>query len=188
VKTYQDQWVKGKLVEKGMRECAGRYEIVKSFCKQFRRPFTVCDIGANMCYFGLRLTEDFPKCYVVAFEFDKFDVRAVHVQKNNPSRLLFLKRKLSLNDLSVLNAIGHFDLILALSVLHHVGNKFDAWLMALRNLGDNVIAEFATDDSRSRRQSPDYRIPSDAQILGYCESHINKQIQRPIVLLPGNPQ
>ena len=176
------------MIAEGIRECASRYEIIKSFCEQYKRPFTVCDIGANMCYFGLRLTEDFPKCYVIAFEFDKFDIRATHVKKNKASRLLLLKRKLTIEDLTVLNACSHFDLILALSILHHVGDKFDAWLAALKNLGDSIIAEFATDDSRSRRQATNYHVPVDAEIIGHCPSHIKKDIQRPLVLLRGNFQ
>lgn len=176
------------MAAKGLRECAMRYEIIQSFCKKTfdSRPFSVCDIGANMCYFGLRLTEDFPKCSVVAFEFDNFKLRVAHIQKNNAHRLLLLNRKLDLEALNVLNACSHFDIILALSVLHHIGDEFDAWLLALRRLGTNIIAEFATDDSRSRRQAANHGMPSDAQILGYGESHIKREIKRPIVLIPGS--
>ena len=67
---YQDTWVNGKLTQKGIRDCAGRYEVIKNFCLKFTEPFTVCDIGANMAYFGLRLIEDFG-CSVIAFEFDQ---------------------------------------------------------------------------------------------------------------------
>jgi len=187
-KTYQDQWVKGKLIVKGTRECASRYEIIKSFCSSYSRPFSVLDIGANMCYFGIRLTEDFPLCTVVAFEYDHFEMRAMHVQKNYSIRLLLLNHKLNINDLFILGACSRFDVVLILSVLHHVGNEFDAWLKALRQLGDNIICEFATTDSRSRKQSKDYCIPSDAKILGYGDSHIKKSVKRPIVLLTNHKQ
>ncbi len=142
--TYQDQWVKGRLAVKGIRECAGRYEVIKSFCEPYgRRPFTVCDIGANMSYFGLRLTEDFPACSVVAFEFDNFKLRAAHVKKNDATRLLLLNHKLDLRALSVFNSCSRFDLVLALSVLHHVGDEFDAWLLELRKLGTLIVFLFA---------------------------------------------
>jgi len=187
-KTYQDQWIKGQLAVKGIRECASRYEIIKSFCAQQydRRPFTVCDIGANMCYFGLRLTEDFPKCSIVAFEFDHFDLRADHVKKNRVNRLLLLNHKLDLNALTVLGSSCRFDIVLALSVLHHIGDEFDAWLLALRKLGTHIIAEFAAKDSRSRKQSQNHRVPADAIVLGYGDSHIKRGTQRPIVLIPGS--
>ncbi len=188
MKTYQDQWVNGRLVTRGIRECASRYEIIKLVCERYTRPFTVCDIGANMCYFGLRLTEDFPYCSVIAFEYDNFAVRAAHVKKNNSTRLILLNRKLNLTDLCVLGSCCRFDIVLALNVLHHVGNEFGAWLIALRGLGTNLIAEFATIDSRSKNQAEDYAIPPDARILGYGNSHIKREVQRPIVLIPGFPK
>ena len=64
---YQDSW-DGKVIEAGKRECASRYEIVKSVCSELKQPFSVCDIGANMNYFGIRLIEDFD-CLVMSFEF-----------------------------------------------------------------------------------------------------------------------
>src|SRR5689334_12888770 len=94
VKTYQDQWLKGKLVAKGTRECANRYELIKNFCEQFKRPFTVLDIGANMSYFGIRLCEDFPECFVMAFEYSDFKMRKAHVEKNGTDRLLLLNHRL----------------------------------------------------------------------------------------------
>lgn len=188
-KTYQDQWLNGRVTVKGTRECASRYEIIKSFCREYGNcAFSVCDIGANMSYFGLRLTEDFPKCSVMAFEYNNFDIRAAHVKKNASNRLLLLNRKLNTYDLSVLASCSRFDLVLALSVLHHVGSEFDAWIAILRQLGNHVIAEFATTDSRSRKQSENHRIPPDAKVLGYGQSHIKRDIQRPIVLIPGTAE
>ncbi len=29
MKTYQDQWMNGRLVSRGIRECADRYDIIK---------------------------------------------------------------------------------------------------------------------------------------------------------------
>lgn len=184
MKTYQDQWIKGKLVAKGTVECASRYEIIKSFCtKRFSGRFTVCDIGANMCYFGIRLCEDFPDCTVTAFEPDRFKVRAKHVLKNDLKRLTLFSYRLDIMDLNNMSSYMHFDLILALNVLHHVGDEFNAWMVALRKLGSHVIAEFALSDSRSRRQAIDYGVPSNAKVLGYAESHIKREIKRPIVLI-----
>jgi 2-polyprenyl-3-methyl-5-hydroxy-6-metoxy-1,4-benzoquinol methylase len=188
-KTYQDQWVKGQLAVKGTRECASRYEIIKSFCARYdRRPFSVCDIGANMCYFGLRLTEDFPRCSVVAFEYDNFPRRAAHVKTNGANRLMLINHKLSSQDLLTLTTCCRFDLVLVLNVLHHVGDEFDTWLLELRKLARHIIAEFATTDSRSRRQGQNYSIPYDARVLGYCQSHIKREVERPMVLIPGSVQ
>lgn len=176
---YQDSWSNG-LIEKGNRECAERYEIVKSVCDQIPKKFTVCDIGANMNYFGIRLIEDYG-CHVVSFEFNSFEMRERLVKGNK--NLLFLKRKLSLSDLKILNSVCHFDLVLAMSVLHHLPGDSTEWVNQFRQLGDRVILEFALSDSDRINVRKNYSIPEDAKIIGYGDSHLKKNFKRPIVLL-----
>lgn len=182
---YQDVWSRGAAIQKGYRECAARYELIRSFCQQYDRPFTVCDIGANMCYFGIRLTEDFPDCTVMAFESDRFEARAGHLRKANASRVMLLKRRLGLQDLHVLSTCCHFDLVLVLSVFHHLGGVFADWLAAFRELGDHLIAEFAVSDSRSTRLPKGYRVPYSAELLGTGESHIQRGVKRPLMVIRG---
>lgn len=175
---YQDSW-NGGVTEKGKRECADRYEVVKTFCQRFQRPFTVCDIGANMNYFGIRLTEDFD-CKVVSFEFHQFEMREQLVKGNKD--IMFLKRKVSLADLKILHSVAHFDLVLAMSVLHHLPGNTAEWIAGFYKLGTNVILEFALDDSDRIKNKINYQIP-ESQILGYGDSHLKKNFKRPIVLL-----
>jgi hypothetical protein len=176
---YQDSW-NGGLVAKGVRDCESRYQIVKSFCHKLPKPiFTVCDIGANMNYFGIRLTEDF-NCKVMSFEFHQFETREPLVKKNKD--IMFLKRKLSLTDLELLNACSHFDLVLALSVLHHLPGDSSQWIDQFSRLGDNVIMEFAGEDSDRTSIRKNYKIPETSTVLGYGDSHL-KQFKRPIILL-----
>lgn len=183
---YQDQWVRGRVVKRGQRECAERYTIVKTFCERFAgQPFAVCDLGANACYFGLRLLEDFPACRVMAFEFGNFEERAKLVRRNRATRLMLLQRKVSMPDLDVLASCTRFDVVLALSVLHHVGGEFADWIDALRRLGRFVVLELAGEDSRSRRMPTGHGVPPDAIPLGFATSHIRRDMQRPMVALPG---
>lgn len=185
MKPYQDLWCNGKALASGYRECADRYEIVRSFCAT-RLParFTVCDVGANMCYFGLRLVEDFPGCTVMAFEFDHFQMRAEHVKRSDATgRLLLFNRKLSAADVRCLGAIHRFELVLALSVIHHLPGDHAEWMLALRALGKNLIAEFAGEDNPSRvALRKGYAVPADAVVLGHGNSHL-KKTQRPIVVM-----
>jgi SAM-dependent methyltransferase len=177
--TYQDIWVNGKLETKGVRSCADRYEIIKANCAEVK---TVLDIGANMCYFGIRLIEDF-NCSVMAFEFHQFEMRQEIVSRNKTKNLIFLKRKLSLPDLQHMANYMHFDLVLAMSVIHHLPGDTSQWIQAFRNLGDKVIMEFAFEDSKRPDIRKNYAMPTDAEIIGYGDSHLKKDFKRPIILL-----
>ena len=178
---YQDTWINGKCVEKGKRDCDARYQIVKSFCEN-SPPKTVLDIGSNMNYFGLRLIEDF-RCSVVAFEFDHFDLRKRIVDANKTSNLILLKRKLSLKDLEILRSCCHFDLVLAMSVMHHLPNPINEWIRLFKEIGDNVIAEYALEDSERTKTKHGYSIPEDGTLMGYGDSHLKNNFKRPIILL-----
>jgi hypothetical protein len=182
---YQDSWKNGECEAGGVRECASRYQIVRRFCSGYQRPFSVCDIGANMCYFGIRLNEDFPECSVMAFEFDHYDLRAKHLAESGADRVMLIDRKVSLRDVEMLRTFCRFDLVLALSVMHHLPGDFGAWLDALASLGDCLIAEFAMDDSRRVHGRKGYHVPDDAVILGHGRSHLRDGATRPIVLLSG---
>jgi len=185
--TYQDKWSNGRLIEKGTRECAERYAIVKSFCAdRFERAFTVCDIGANMCYFGIRLAEDFPFCRVVAYEFHSPAMRYAHLRQSAEARRISLvAKKLHLEDVSALALRERFDLVLALSVLHHLPGDSARWISALGVLGRHVIAEFALGDSLRTTARHNYSIPAGAKVLGYGRSHLDASVLRPIVALEG---
>lgn len=181
--TYQDIWGGGKLIQRGKRPCNERYDIIKNFCNRFNKSFSVLDIGANMCYFGIRLTEDFEQSNIMAFEFNSFEMRNKHVKKYGGDRLLFLKRKLSLSDINSMSVYMCFDLILALSVLHHVVEPVINWIEALRNLGNNLIIEFAIEDSKRIKATSDNLTNLDYDLLGYGDSHLSDVISRPIILI-----
>lgn len=178
---YQDVRINGKTISKGKRECAARYEIIKEFCGTLKQPFTVCDIGANMSYFGLRLIEDFD-CRVIAFEFHQFEEREKIIKQNKTNKLMYLKRKVSLSDLEILESCCHFDLVLALSVLHHVSEPVKYWITGLRGIGKNVIIEYALSDSKRTLKRESYNISSEGIILGYGDSHLKDNFKRPIIL------
>ncbi len=182
---YQDIWVKGRVVRPGIRRCAERYELIAQFCRQYRRPFTVLDLGANLAYFSLRLTEQFD-CTAVAAEGIYSDwTREVLEQNDNP-RVLLLAHVFRLADLRALAAVEHFDVVLALSVIHHLDGSFAESLAVLRSLGDHLILELPNEANACGqaivREAVTATLPPDAQLLGYGPSHLDGG-QRPIYRL-----
>lgn len=183
---YQDIWRNGKLIQAGDRECQNRYEIIKSFCElKFHEPFSVCDIGANMAYFGIRLIEDFD-CWVMAFEFHQFENRVKEINKNKlGNKLMYINRKITLNDLSVMNHCCKFDLILATSVLHHVTEPVQLWIDGMKNMCKYLIVEFAGVDSELTTKRKEYILPPDGIVIGHGDSHLEDNFKRPIILYHG---
>ena len=178
--TYQDIWLNGRLVQEGYRSCEPRYQIVRDFCaSRLGTGFTVCDIGANMAYFSIRLIEDF-RATAMAFEFHEYAKRWRIIKKQKTDRLMYVNRKVSLNDLGVLSQTTQFDIVLALSVLHHVPGEVEKWILAMRKLARFTIVEMALYDSTRTAGKHGYKVPSGGEIIGYGESHLEDGFMRPI--------
>lgn len=116
---YQDIWVKGKLVKKGQRECTNRYEKIKEKMKEWDDTFTVLDLGANNGYFSYRIAEDF-NVPVTMIE-EKKEARKIYDMNENPYVTL-VNSRVDVKELKKLCKEKKFDVVLALSVLHHFDN------------------------------------------------------------------
>ena len=171
---YQDIWIKGGLHKKGVREVASRYELIKAQAEKFNRPFTVLDIGANLGYFSIRLTEDFPECTVVAIEGIYNSWLREVLTANQSDRIIALNKVFSLADLKKLSAVEHFDMVLAMSVMHHIDGGFSNVMETVRSLGEVKVIEIATEDRACGQDSVKSGfIPDDAELLGEGVSHLN---------------
>ena len=179
---YQDTWINGQLVEKGIRECESRYIAISNFCRiNLNNKFTVCDIGANMNYFGNRLSEDFG-AKIIGFEFNDFKNRSDIIKKQKTKNIMYVNRKISLNDIKILEGIAKFDLILALSVLHHNKGNLDEWIKSLLKISKYLIIEFAGSDARKSDKKNLNYTNQNYELLSLTDSHIDKNKQRKLVL------
>lgn len=177
---YQDVWLNGKLRQAGYRSCEPRYEIISEFCrKNLGNGLSVCDIGANMAYFSIRLVEDF-HATAIAFEFHQFEKRWAILRKQRTDRLMYVNRKLCLNDLHVMANTCRFDLVLGLSVLHHVKGESKQWIDLMRVMSRFTIVEVALGDS-ARAVKKGVAIREGGEIIGYGDSHLKKGFKRPII-------
>lgn len=110
---YQPEWVEGKTVGDSRRDAQGRYTAITKELAG-RRSFTVMDLGAHAGYFSLRLADEFDAT-VTAVD-DASELTAT-LEKNKHPKVTGVFQRV---DPKGLAALGTFDVILCLSVLHHV--------------------------------------------------------------------
>ncbi len=72
IKKYQDEIVDGQIVQKGGRDCASRYEMIRPILARFKRRFTLLDFGANVGYFAFRAAHEFPNAVCILVEGGKY--------------------------------------------------------------------------------------------------------------------
>jgi len=106
--------------KKGVRDCAGRYALVREQLGRFKRPFTMLDIGANAGYFTLNAAGEFPNSMFVAVEKDgHYCDDFIHAMGKRMPNVVLLWHEMTQDDLKELSRCEFFDITLALSVVHH---------------------------------------------------------------------
>jgi len=141
--SYQDVVVDGVLV-RGQRECASRWAAISKVLAKYDRRFTVLDLGASEGYFSLRAASEFD-CVAVMIEGGKQLLSLC--SENVGLDTILLQRRVSIRDLEQLATCEHFDVVLALNVLHHFVEP-ERVVRAVMSLGDHTIIETpAPDDS-----------------------------------------
>lgn len=127
---YQPMWVDGATVGPQERDCAGRYAAILPFVKEGAR---VLDFGSFTGYFSHRLADErSASCVAVAPEARAYP-GVVAISSNLTA--------------DGIRALGTFDVVLALSVLHHVRPWRDYW-SALLDAAPTVIVEVPHRDER----------------------------------------
>ena len=182
VEQYQTEWVKGEAVSEGVRRCDDRYEIVKSIAERYDRPFSVLDIGANLGYFGFRLMEDFD-CQVTFIEGHPTYADALEEQCKQNQAGILLTRHFNQEDLRLLGEVEHFDIVLALSVVHHIQGDVNKTCRLIEKLGDHVIFEMPNEKNAcGQRQVHAWYAGDNWEHIGSGESHLLDGKKRPIYL------
>lgn len=137
---YQDIIINGK-VKKGQRDCALRWKVIQNLLKErYNRSISVLDIGANFGYFSFRLQEEFPDSVVTMIE-SKHAKRLIKLcNETNAENTIVLDTLINSKELHTLADCEHFDVVLGLNVLHHIGDIENSF-SAVERLGDTIIIE-----------------------------------------------
>lgn len=142
---YQPTWKDGREVAKGKRDGAQRYDAISQYLRDRQglpNDLRILDFGAQAGYFSQRLAED-------------FDARVVAIDSNRKAlaeagRDKRIRTRIAHYTPDQLRNLGHFDVVLALSVLHHQPN-WQEYLDALTSIGTVVFVEVSHPDEQLPR-------------------------------------
>lgn len=137
-KPYQPLWDNGREIGSGLRECGSRYDAIAAHIRDTGLPngFSCLDFGANLGYFSRRLADDFDaKCTAVDATPGLVESPGVTVV---PRMLVSAE----------IPELGHHDLTLCLSVLHHYPKRWQQYLVALLASADLVFIELAASSEK----------------------------------------
>ena len=137
---YNDVWVKGEIIRKGYRPSSDRYDHIRTFCRKFKRPFSVLDIGAAEGYFTFRLANDFEGIFTAVEHDRRRNVLPLCIENEN-NKVFLLQKKLNLKTLKALQEVQHYDVILALNVVHHFKEPWQEVLDTIMKMCDYCIFE-----------------------------------------------
>ncbi|MBT3455517.1 tetratricopeptide repeat protein [bacterium] len=137
---YQDVVINNASVRHGERYSDDRYEFIKDFVAKYNRPITVLDFGASEGYFSFRLARNFKDSVFVMLEPKRIlcDLCKLNHEIEN---VIFLQKAANVSDLLRLGECEHFDVVLALSVVHWFGPLWKEAVDAVLALGDNIIID-----------------------------------------------
>lgn len=140
--TYQDIVVDGVTIKEGVKDCQIRYPNIKKILDNYKRPFTVLDIGSSEGYFSLRIATEYPHATCVMIEGDKSlllpEICKLNKKLNN---VVVLQKFITPQDLKMLGECEHFDLVLAFNVIHQLGDAWQETVDQLLTLGDHILVE-----------------------------------------------
>ena|SRR3990167_445853 len=140
---YQDIELKGELLAKGKRECQERWDLIKDHIKPHD---TVLDLGSATGYFSKKIAQTYPDSLVISFESDPImcQIQSLMYEAEGIYNVVVCNYRLGKED--ILRWLKHtevFDVLLALSVLHHYQER-DAGLVweGLQSMFPMIIGEF----------------------------------------------
>ena len=140
VDTYNDIRIQGKTISTGYRNSEKRYGEIFKFCKQFNRPISVLDLGAAEGYFTFRLAEDFSGVFIAVESNPERKLLELCI-KNNNRKVLLLDKQMNLKNLKNLKEVQHFDIVLALNIIHHFNEPFQDVLDTLVSMSSFCFME-----------------------------------------------
>lgn len=192
---YQHIVINGKIVDNmpptNKQQPEKRYAIIKKFLDQYQRPFTMLDLGAAQGYHSLKAAWHYPQSVFVMIEGNNHAYKLAGDQllsickcNDKLHNIIHLNKSLIIDDLVRLGECEHFDVVLALNVIHWQGNWKKA-IDAITQLGDNIIIETPpAAESDQKREIVEYLQKRGATLIAQVPRHaMNNLKNAPMFLI-----
>lgn len=195
---YQDIVINGEVLSKGVRHCEQRYHAIQKVLDTYKRPITVLDIGASQGYFSFRIAHDYDAtCVMVEDGYNdtwKTGTQLLEICKLNTTlnNIILLQKRLTVEDLKRLGSCEHFDVVLALNIIHHFGDEWKAATDAILNLGDTIIIESPSGKDNIAKNNnkiahlEDYLIKNNGQIILETTRHTDANAKGKMFVFNNN--
>lgn len=176
--SYQDQIVNGQVIAPGrVKYAQERYEAIKKIMDLYKRPITVLDVGAAQGYYPFRLARKFTDSSFIMIEEDRYLLRLC-LLNTALDNIIFLQKKASIEELNRLGECEHFDVVLALNIIHWAEEKWQEMTDALLSLGDNIIIETPPNGDKAYGQ----------EYLGLIERYLEEKGAKIILKTPRHTE
>jgi hypothetical protein len=180
---YQDIIVNGQNIKAGVRVCENRYKLIEELIfKNYKRSFTLLDLGSAQGYFSLKAAYQYnATCVMVEGNSDYVSFLKYLSEKNTKiDSLILLDQFINLDFLESLVKCEHFDVVLALNIIHHLGED---WKEAIDNIilmGEHIIIETPSGEDKGacgqfKKEIEDYINTLGAKLIGKFERHTDSE-------------
>ncbi|MBT8489910.1 MAG: hypothetical protein KJN62_02560, partial [Deltaproteobacteria bacterium] len=189
---YQDIFINGKIVKPANYnhfDCETRYTIIKKVLDKYNRPFTMLDIGASQGYYSFRTAYNYNSvCVMIEGNNNEYPLigdQLLDLCKCNTSldNIILFQKPIVIADLQYLSECEHFDVILALNILHWLGSNWKAAADAIIAMGNNIIIEtppqettVSSNSNNMRRDIENYLLENGAQVIGTVKRHTSNTV------------
>lgn len=171
-----------------------RYIVIKKILDLYERQFTMLDIGAAQGYHSLMAAWQYPESVFVMIEgnnpsYPMAGDQLLSICKCNYQlkNIIHLNKPVIVSDLQKLGACEHFDVVLALNIIHWLGDDYKQTIETLLTLGDNIIIETPpAGEGKLKKEIVKYLEEINAELLGYVPRHAIKNTFAPMYLIKSD--
>lgn len=192
---YQHIVINGQIIDNmpptNGQQPEKRYQIIKDFLNLYQRPFTMLDLGAAQGYHSLKAAWQYPDSVFVMIEGNNSAYKLAGDQllsickaNNQLNNIIHLNKSLDIDDLTRLGECEHFDIVLALNVIHWLGNNWKQAIQSILTLGDHIIIETPpAEESKKTEEIINYLHKIGAQIIAEVPRHTASNRKAPMFLI-----